>query len=494
MTRINLNIPAVQAQRQLAVTNKALQQSLQRLSSGLRINRGADDPAGLIVSTRLQSEIGAAQQAIKNSERAINVIATAEGSLSEIQNLLLDIRDKAIESANTGAFSDDEIRADQLQVDSAIESISRIANSTNFAGRKLIDGSLDFTTSAVNTDKLNVVNVFRAKFGHSDFVPVEVSVLQSAQQGELNFLSGAINTGNVTIELRGVKGSFDMMLFSGETASQIVIAVNNITEATGVTAALRNSAVATCGVVFRSEDYGTDAFVSITVLEDPSAGSATMNAGLFSDHVVNAAGQSTLNDYGQDVQALINGTVTLGSGLTAILNSTLLTMDLTLDPTFAQNVGSSTTFYLTGGGALFQLGPSVDPNLQEQIGIQSMTATRLGDPLNGYLSQLKTGGQYSLVNGEYAQASDIIDLALDQVSKLRGRLGALERNMLDTNIRQLQITFENLTASESIIRDTDFAAETTELTRAQILQSAGTSVLAIANTSNQNVLTLLSGR
>ena len=219
-----------------------------------------------------------------------------------------------------------------------------------------------------------------------------------------------------------------------------------------------------------------------------------MNAGLFSDHVVNAAGQSTLNDYGQDVQALINGTVTLGSGLTAILNSTLLTMDLTLDPTFAQNVGSSTTFYLTGGGALFQLGPSVDPNLQEQIGIQSMTATRLGDPLNGYLSQLKTGGQYSLVNGEYAQASDIIDLALDQVSKLRGRLGALERNMLDTNIRQLQITFENLTASESIIRDTDFAAETTELTRAQILQSAGTSVLAIANTSNQNVLTLLSGR
>ena len=129
MSRININIPAVQAQRQLAVTNQQLQQSLQRLSSGLRINRGADDPAGLIVSTRLRTEITAAQQAIRNSERAINVIATGEGALAEIQQLLIDIRDLTIEAANSGAFSDDEIRANQLQVDSAVESITRIARS-----------------------------------------------------------------------------------------------------------------------------------------------------------------------------------------------------------------------------------------------------------------------------------------------------------------------------------------------------------------------------
>jgi len=137
----------------------------------------------------------------------------------------------------------------------------------------------------------------------------------------------------------------------------------------------------------------------------------------------------------------------------------------------------------------------VVPNQQEQIGIQSVTATRLGNPLIGYLTEIVTGGSKSLVSGDAVtaatQASDIIDEALDQISVLRGRLGALERNMLDTNIRQLQITFENLTASESVIRDTDFAVETTELTRAQILQAAGTSVLAIANSINQNVLALL---
>ena len=140
---------------------------------------------------------------------------------------------------------------------------------------------------------------------------------------------------------------------------------------------------------------------------------------------------------------------------------------------------------------MFQLGPQVDSNQQEQIGVQSVAATRLGNPLVGFLSEIVTGGTKSLVNGKYRAASDIIDESLDQISVLRGRLGALERNMLDANIRQLQTTFENLTASESVIRDTDFAVETTELTRSQILQAAGTSVLAIANTVNQNVLSLL---
>ncbi len=177
MSRINLNIPAVQAQRQLSATNRQLQQSLQRLSSGLRINRGADDPAGLIVSTRLQTEISAATQAIRNSERAINVIATGEGALSEIQQLLLDVRNLTIEAANSGAFSDEEIRANQLQIDSAVESITRIANTTNFAGRKLINGSLDFITSGVRTSALDIVSVFRAKFGRNTSIGVNVSIL-----------------------------------------------------------------------------------------------------------------------------------------------------------------------------------------------------------------------------------------------------------------------------------------------------------------------------
>jgi flagellin len=488
MTRINLNIPAVQAQRQLAVTNRSLQQSLQRLSSGLRINRGADDPAGLIVSTRLRTEITAAGQAIRNSERAINVLATAEGALAEIQALLLDVRDLTIEAANSGAFSDDEIRANQLQIDSAVESITRIANTTNFAGRKLIDGSLDFITSAVDANALNVVNVFRAKFAKSDFVNVDVSVLQSAEQGMLFFNASTVTTGDVTLELAGPQGVVTLTLSSGSTAADIVTAVNNQTDANGVEAVLTNSANPSSGMVFRSVEYGTDSFVSVNIIQDEDP-----PVGQFRDSLADASGASVLRDEGQDVVALINGTETLGEGLKAILNTTLLTMDLTLDPTFAQQTTSATTFSITGGGSLFQLGPQVDANQQEQIGIQSVSATRLGNPLIGFLAEIVTGGDKSLVNGEFRAASDIIDESLDQISVLRGRLGALERNMLDTNIRQLQITFENLTAAESVIRDTDFAVETTELTRAQIMQAAGTSILAIANSSNQSALSLLGG-
>lgn len=486
MTRINLNIPAVQAQRQLAITNRQLQQSLQRLSTGLRINRGADDPAGLIVSTRLRTEITAAEQAIRNSERAINVIATGEGALAEIQQLLLDIRDLTIEAANTGAFSDEEIRANQLQIDSAVESITRIANTTNFAGRKLINGSLDFISSGINDTKLDVVNIFRAKFGSNTSIGVTVNILQSAQQAELRFIASAVNTGDVTLELAGTRGVVTLTLTSGQTASSIMAAVNNLTDANGIQAVLLNTANALSGIAFRSAGFGSDEFVSITVINDSST------PGLFIDSLRDTTGNAgVLRDSGQDVTALINGTRTLGDGLKAILNTTLLTMDLTFDQAFAQQTTSSTSFAIVGGGALFQLGPQVDPNQQEQIGIQSVTATRLGNSLIGFLSEIVTGGSKSLVNGAFSDASNIIDTSLDQISVLRGRLGALERNMLDTNIRQLQITFENLTASESVIRDTDFAVETTALTRAQILQAAGTSVLAIANSINQNVLSLL---
>ena len=120
MSRINSNVPSLIAQRHLQNSQNSLRISLERLSSGLRINRGADNPAGLIVSERLRSEISAVGQAIDNSARAINVIATTEGALAEVQTLLTDINSLLVEAANSGAFSDEEIAANQLQVDNAI--------------------------------------------------------------------------------------------------------------------------------------------------------------------------------------------------------------------------------------------------------------------------------------------------------------------------------------------------------------------------------------
>ena len=153
MARINTNVAALGAQRGLAKAQGELSKTLTRLSSGLRINRGADDPAGLIASESLRSEITGLTQAVDNSQRATNVIATAEGSLNEVASLLLTVKDLVVESANEGALSDDEIQANQLQINSAVESITRIANTTTFAGLSLLDGSLDYLTSGVNRTK-----------------------------------------------------------------------------------------------------------------------------------------------------------------------------------------------------------------------------------------------------------------------------------------------------------------------------------------------------
>src|SRR5690606_13840986 len=149
------------------------------------------------------------------------------------------------------------------------------------------------------------------------------------------------------------------------------------------------------------------------------------------------------------------------------------------------------TFTITGGGAKFQVGPSVNSSQQIGFGIQSVAASHLGDNTVGFLSSIMSGGDNSLLAGRAREASQIVDLAIEQIATLRGRLGAFERNTLQTAVRSSQIALENLTAAESQIRDTDFAEETSRLTRAQILVNAGTSTLAIANSAAQNVLSLL---
>src|SRR5690242_5568059 len=173
MARINTNVASLTAQRGLARSQKTMNETLQRLSTGLRINRGADDPAGLIASEGLRSEISGITQAIDNSQRASNVIATTEGALSEVASLLLNIKSLVVQAANAGAISPDEVRANQLQVDSAIESITRISNTTTFAGLHLLNGSLDYVTSGVVTSAVRALHISQANFGTNTTIPVQ---------------------------------------------------------------------------------------------------------------------------------------------------------------------------------------------------------------------------------------------------------------------------------------------------------------------------------
>ena len=474
MARINTNVSSLTAQRGLAKSQKALGDTLRRLSSGLRINRGADDPAGLIASEGLRSEISGIDQAIDNSSRASNVIATAEGALGEVASLLLNIKSLVVEAANSGALSHDEIAANQLQVDSAVESITRISNTTTFAGLKLLNGSLDYITSGVNTADITALDVSQANFGTADMIPVDINVITSARTAELQFTASSV-AASVTLEIAGTEGVEVLTFTSGTTASAMAFAINRISDATGVQASLRNSATLASGLAFQSTGFGSRNFVSVTA-----------QSGTFATQ--DAAGNATGRSVGRDAVATVNGALTVGDGLNVKLNTTTLDLNLTLSEDFG---AGTTNFAITGGGSLFQLGPQVTSNQQVNIGIKSVAASKLGDNDVGFLNDLVTGGRSTLVGGESGSASRIIEKAIKQVAILRGRLGAFEKNTLETNINSLSVALENVTASESSIRDADFAAETAALTRAQILTQAGTSVLATANTTPQSVLQLL---
>jgi flagellin len=475
MARINTNVSSLTAQRGLAKTQKGLAETLQRLSSGLRINRGADDPAGLIASEGLRSEISGITQAVDNSQRASNVISTTEGALSEVASLLLNIKDLVVEAANSGALSREEIEANQLQIDSAVESITRIGNTTTFAGLKLLNGSLDYVTSGVNTASIKALNVSQANFGSNTNIPVNIDVITSARTAELEFRTSAVGTGGVTLEISGNEGVDVLTFTSGTAASAIAFAVNRITDSTGVQADLINSANALSGITFKSAGYGTRNFVSVTAQNGSFA-------------TVDTTGAAKTRTVGVDAVATINGALTVGDGLDLKLNTASLDVNLTLDEGFG--IGQE-SFAVTAGGALFQLGAQVTSNQQVNIGVQSVAASKLGDENVGFLNDLITGGASTLVGGKAAQASKVIETAIRQVSILRGRLGAFEKNTLDTNINSLTVALENVTASESSIRDADFATETAALTRSQILEQAGTSVLATANSTPQSVLSLL---
>ena len=485
MSRINTNVPALVSQRALRQNQQSLQLSLERLSTGLRINRGADDPAGLMNSEKLRADISSTNKAISNSQRASNFIATSEGALNEISSLLIDMQGLIIQAANDAAMSDEEKKANQLQIDSAIDAITRIANSTTYAGRNPLNGSLSYSTSGVQISELPNVNITGAQFGTLPKINVNVQVTASAQKGQLLWQHDAVPTGQqFYIKLSGANGATIFNWNSGVTGDSIITAVNAASEATGVEAVWFNDAHHAEGIVFRSTQYGSDQFVSIQNMS-----TTTTSLGI----IDNRTGATAQSSSGQDAVALINGISARGRGLNLSLNSRTLDMNLTLSEALGTNPGSTSSFAITGGGALFQVGPEVTTNHQAFLGIQSVAATELGNNTVGFLSQIATGGPYAIIDGinNCSHASDIVSEAIRQVAVLRGRLGAFERSTLQSNINSLTVTMDNLTASDSAIRDTDFAEETSKLSRAQILVNAGTSILAMANVSSQNILSLL---
>ncbi|QDV48257.1 flagellin N-terminal helical domain-containing protein [Gimesia fumaroli] len=601
MTRINTNVASIRGLRSLNKSTNLLDTSLTRLSTGLKINSGKDNPSGLIASETLRSQVSAIEQSIKNSNRASNVIATADSALGEVTNLLNQVRGLVQEGLNEGALSQDEIAANQLQIDTALSAINRISANTSFAGDKLIDGSKAFRTQASATDsaKLSDFQVNEAVFGSSSTITLDATIVTAATQASLDY--SAVDGGlaaATTIEVGGASGSQVLFLGASSSLDNVRDAVNGVTDITGVTATktnkvasnlLVNSAAANSDITF------TDARTSDSVLGDtgqnirvsfvdPSANSATANitfnntntdiniivslatngTGTITSNatsikalldgngdtnslvssavegdgtgVVDAAAAAALSggtnayltfsasnfgadefvdvnvlsgtfdtvdnitdgnalkrDIGSDIVARINGQVAQGSGLQANLRSQQL--DASFSFTSAANtVDNTASITITGGGSLFQIGQDVSAAGQVGIGIEAVNTARLGG-VSGKLFELGSGGGKSLLDvGPSVPGSDLVNIieeAVNRVSTLRGRLGAIQKNVIETNVSSLGVALENISEARSQIVDTDFAVETANLTKAQILNQAGISVLSIANQNPQQVLSLL---
>jgi flagellin len=303
-------------------------------------------------------------------------------------------------------------------------------------------------------------------------------VTNSATTGELAFAATNIaagrgytsGSGPVTLQIAGNAGTEQLSFAASTTLSSVATAINNIKSVTGVSAT-----VAGTGLKIDATNFGASQFVSVQA----TAGAFTVTGG--------TSGKA----FGKDAVVNVNGASATVDGKAVTYRTNDLDLDFTLSG--GLNNGKTKTFGITGGGASFALGSKVTEADKADIGIQSVSTGSLGDGVIGYLSSLSSGGANSLTSGNLVNSQGIIDKAIKQVSSLRGRLGAFQKFTLGSTINSLGVAFENASAAESAIADTDFAAETSNLTRSQILSQAATTVLTQANSAPQAVLTLLRG-
>ena len=416
---------------------------------------------------------------------------------------MIEVQGLVVASANESGLSQEERNANQLQIDSILQTIDRIAQSTSFQGSKLLNGTYDFTVTAQATT-VSDFTINGAKLGFGETRDVEVVVTQSAQYGAL-FLSA---TGGVaasraldltdensrfTFELAGAKGSREFTFSSGTTLSSIADAINTFTSVTGVSAVASGSYIE-----LKSDELGSNAFVRYRQVDD---GGSTGNIYAADSDDVNAVDGATstafsaltnpIKDSGQDVGAIINGVTAQADGGTINIATDFLDLEIELSLAGATNRATIDAFTIESGGAKFNLGPNVDILNQVSLGIENVAARNLGSQTNGFLSDLAKGKSSNVVDGDLETAQKIVTDAIKQISSLRGRLGAFQKNTIGATIRSLGVALENTSAAESAIRDTDFASETANLTRSQILVNAATNTLGIANAQPQSVLPLL---
>jgi len=480
---INTNLAAITALNNVEQSNAELQTSITRLSTGLRINSGADDPAGLVITQNMQAQIAGLNQASQNTQDGINMLKTADGGMAEIQNLLIQVRALAVASANTAVADASTLQANQLQIQSTIQSIDRIASSTQFGTKELLNGTAG-TTSNV-TDAKDVASVYiGGTFGGSTVVngPISVGQVTPASKAQITLTKTFASPNSIvpTVGTFVVNGyAFDST--GGESLSTIVGSINQMSDTTGVTAQIIPNGP-NFSIQLNQNTYGSQFDINYAdasgILNTATTANSSGTDGVYNVTVATIDGNKTVAFTGGQGSATSGLTLSDNTG-----NSLVLTEAGNSDITVTQAVAQ-----LTASQVQFQVGAYAGQSVA--FSMPSAFANQLGTTAipGQNVSTMNVNTQNGANN-----AIQIIDAAINQVSLQRGSIGAFQANFLESNSRSLNVASQNITASMSDIRDTNMASEITNFTKYQILEQSGITVLSQANQLPQQILTLLKG-
>lgn len=478
--RIANNISAMNTHRVLTGADNQLSKSMERLSSGFRINKAADDAAGLAISEKMRAQVKGLQQASSNAQNGISMIQTAEGGLNETHSILQRMRELSLQAKN-GTLTTADKQEVQKEINQLIKEVDRISTDTEFNTKKLLNGDAGTKSSAQNGEAVggavtangvvsasgtavtatNLGKAVSVKGGSDTKNGVyEVEITQTATAAKLSGTAafGGGTTGALTVNGKTINIAGD------DSIDTVISKLNNITGQSGVKAEKDGTSL-----VLNTTDVGSKITISIqgsaALLQSLGLGDGT---------------ETALTDAGEDAIGTINGQAAVGDGNTLTLNKVNDNADgLSVDITDLK----------LGAGASLEFDAAVDPNGEVTLQIGANAGQEITFSIGDMGSKALGIDQIDVVNNA-SQAVTKLDKAIEKVSSERANMGAIQ-NRLDHTISNLGVAAENLTASESRIRDVDMAAEMANFTKNQILVQASTSMLAQANQKSQSVLKLL---
>jgi flagellin len=488
-------------QNNLAKNDMMVSKSLERLSSGLRINRAADDAAGLVISEQMRAQLSGLGQAISNSETAVNMVQTAEGALDEISTLLLKGRELAVHAANEGAIDTNQLTADQSELDNIVDSVNRIAGNTQFGTKKLLDGTLSSASSnsaAVLSVKLGAQYSSDLIVGNAFKGYHSLNVTARATQGTVTLQGGetSLMTGGTLTAMSGseqfqktftisIKGA-ELTVVSGTTKSIFLQQLSALGQQAGFTANMTGAGL-TGNIILTNTEFGADPKLNFAFVGGAS-GATTLSGA----DVAGVNAEATILFYtGQNG---VGGTALSGSSTSVALTGKGNVLTITGGFRIQLAANTITGLYVGAingntSGATFQIGANVGQ--QVTVNLSSTRSVDLGTGADSEYASLEAVKGASLLSGKASSVMRVFDKAINDVTNLRGDLGAFQANTLESGLNSLRTTHENVTAAESTIRDVDFAAESATFTKNNILVQSATAMLAQANQLPQSVLKLL---